>query len=343
MHDIDKSIDTILSLFEQSQWNHSPKFSSIKDLPILTREKIRTIPMKKGLYTSKTSGSTGEPVSIEKTLDDYVWYQATNIRELIWRRWNFSKNLAVIRGDSPPKPELPSWGISSRIAPKQGKCFYFNFAPIDQIQKWLEEKNPHYIQCLPSIFRQLDISKISNFIDWKGTGEMGASMYSSEECGTIAIQCPDNKNNYHVMENQIVETDSDGAILISTLTNPYIRRYKHGDHVVLGTCSCGRTLQTITQINGRVRNMFVMPDGSKKWPIFGSRTYYEKYGILRYKLIQKTILDLEMQLIAPKLSCDKEYELLSEVRHLLGVPIHLTFEYVDGFSDYKFEEFVSLV
>jgi hypothetical protein len=34
---------------------------------------------------------------------------------------------------------------------------------------------------------------------------------------------------------------------------------------------------------------------------------------------------------------------LSEVRHLLGVPIHLTFEYVDGFSDYKFEEFVSLV
>ena len=76
-------------------------------------------------------------------------------------------------------------------------------------------------------------------------------MYSSEECGTIAIQCPDNTNMMHVMENIIVEVETDGSVLITTTTNPYIKRYKHGDNIELGECTCGRTLQTIKKINGR--------------------------------------------------------------------------------------------
>ncbi|NCA15018.1 MAG: hypothetical protein EBS89_13000, partial [Proteobacteria bacterium] len=177
-------------------------------------------------------------------------------------------------------------------------------------------------------------------IDVKGTGELGGTMYSSEECGTIAIQCPDNKQSYHVMENQIVEVDDDGGIIITTLTNPYIRRYKHGDHVELGSCTCGRKLQTITKIHGRVRNMFALPDGSKKWPLIGSRTFHEKYGIEKFKCVQWSYGSVELQIVAPKVD---EEALKREVRDCLEADVQVAVTYVESFPNYKHEEFVSMV
>ena len=186
------------------------------------------------------------------------------------------------------------------------------------------------------------MSKITNLIDIKGTGELGGTMFSSEECGTIAIQCPDNKSNYHVMENQMIEVDTDGGMIISTMTNPYIKRYKNGDHIELGECTCGRTLQTITKINGRVRNMFVLPNGDKKWPLIGSRDYHSRFGIKKYKAIQTSIDQLELQIICDKLG-DKEKELKDLILEWLQSPINITIKYVDSFPNYKHEEFISLI
>ena len=339
----DLIIRNCLKNFEKTQYTHVPNFDLIKDFPIITRDDLRNTPMKKGLFETKTSGSTGEPVTVQKTHHDAIWYAATNIREFIWRGWDWTKNYALFKPLPSARSEKNDWGIPRCIAPVQGKQFFYHYDTLERIQEWLELKNPHYIHCAPSIVAQLDLSRISNLIDVKGTGELGGSMYSSEECGTIAIQCPDNKNNFHVMENQLVEVNDRNEIIISTLTNEYIRRYKHGDVVLLGECSCGRKLQTITKINGRIRNMFVMPDGSKKWPTFGSRTYHEKYGIKRYKLIQKSISDLVLQIICNKLSLEQEEALRTEMQEMLQTKINITIEYVNEFKDYKFEEFVSLV
>ena len=297
--------------------------------------------MKPGLYSCRSSGSTGQPVKVEKNIFDYIWYNATNIRELRWKRWNVSKNLAVIRPNFTGRSEMPSWGFPKQIYPKQGKMFKNNYTTISELQKWLEEVNPHYLHTYPSIIRELDLSKITNLIDVKGTGEKGGSMYSSEECGTIAIQCPHNPSNYHVMENQIVETDEEGNAIITTITNPYIKRYKIGDIITLGKCTCGRTLQTITEIHGRVRNMLIMPDGNKKWPLVGSRLYYEKYGIKRFKCIQKSLQELELQIIV---DCKvDEIELKKDVLDAIGYEMNIDIVYVDGFPNYKHEEFVCML
>ena len=336
-------IECILNFLDKinkSQWNFKPNFDFIKNFKIMTRQDLQNLKMPKLLYKCKSSGSTGEPVTVEKTYSDYIWYKVSNLRELIWRQWDFSKNMAVIKPNVTTQ-DKNSWGMPKNIIKEQGKLFLMNYQPISLIQKWLEEKNPHYIHCLPSIFKQLDLSKITNFIDCKGTGELGASNYSSEECGTIALKCPDNKDVYHVMENQIVEVDSDGGILISTLSNPYIRRYKHGDHVQLGSCHCGRTLQTITKIQGRIRNMFVLPNGDKKWPLIGSLQFGD-FGIKRYKAIQKTIDELELQIIARPLN-DREQELIKLIQKMLNVPINIKINYVENFETYKHEEFISLV
>lgn len=214
--------------------------------------------------------------------------------------------------------------------------------PISELQTWLECVNPHYINCLPSVFKQLDTSKISNFIDWKGTGELGGTSYSSEECGIIAIQCPDNPKVMHVTENIILETDEEGGAIITSLTNPYIKRYKHGDYLVLGECTCGRTLQTIKEIKGRIRNMMILPNGDKKWPLFGSLSYYEKFGIKRFKAVQISLDHLEIQIISDHLG-EKEDDLIRLVKGMIECPVEVTIKYVDDFTDYKFEEFVSLV
>jgi phenylacetate-CoA ligase len=339
---LDNDVQRVLKSFEISQWSHNPNFNSISKLPVITREDLRKIKMEPLFFISKTSGSTGEPVTIQKTYQDYVLYLATNIRELRWRKWDFSKNLAIIRAGS-KKEDSIGWGVPHTLEPKQGKTFKIGFEPISVLQKWLEEKNPHYLHCLPSIVKQLDLSKISNLIDVKGTGEKGGTMYSSEECGTIAIQCPDNSEVYHVMENIIVETDEEGALIVTTLTNPYIRRYKHGDHIELGECNCGRKLQTIKTIHGRVRNMLILPNGDKKWPTFGTRDVHETFGIKRFKVIQTTLNDLEVQIIADKLSPERTEGLISMIQSSIGEPLNIVIKYVESFPNYKFEEFVSLV
>ena len=338
---IDKDVLKLLEMFETTQYKEHKIKPEMISGPIITRDDLRNIKMGEGLYTSKSSGSTGEPVSVEKSYQDMIWTIATNIREIRWRKWDVTKTVAVIK-TTHKTGELDSWGISKRIEPVQGKTYTNSYKPISELQEWLEEVNPHYIQCIPSILKQLNVAKISNFIDWKGTGEVGGTMYSTEECGTIAILCPENPHVYHVMENMYVEVDTDGGIIVTSMTNPYVKRYKHGDHIEMGECTCGRTMQTIKEIKGRTRNMFTLPNGDKKWPLLGSQHYYERFGIKRFKATQTSINELMLEIISESLG-EKEHELKDLVCEFLQTDINVTIKYVDNFPDYKFEEFVSLV
>jgi len=337
---VNKDIRDLLDYLEKSQWNFVPNFLSISGLKVMTRDDLRKIDMTGDMDISKTSGSTGEPVSVGKTYKDYVWYVALSIREFRWLKWDVTKDMAVIKAGNKTF-DVYDWGLPKSIEPIQGRRFATDLKPISELQKWLEEKNPHYIHCLPSVFKQIDTSKISNFIDWKGTGEVGGKAYSSEECGIIALTCPDNPSVYHVMENQIVEVDTEGAIIITTNSNKYIRRYKHGDHVEMGRCNCGRRLQTIKKIHGRVRNMMALPNGDKKWPLVGS-LQYESFGIKRFQMVQTKIDELELSIICEPLN-ERESDLIEVVRKQIGFDINVIIKYVDDFPNYKFEEFVCAI
>jgi len=331
-----KQVSALLKMFERSQYEFNIDYDSIKNLPITTREDLRKVSIPSGAVTCSTSGSTGESVTVIKTKLDSIWYLATNIRACRWRGWDFSRDIAIIKPGVKTK-DSPSWGVPKSIEPMQGRSYKTGLRPIKELQQWIEEKNPHYLNCLPSIRDSLDLTKVKNYVSWGGTGELGGTTYSSEECGTIALQCPDNPAFYHVMENQIVEEGKDGSAIITTLTNPYIRRYKHGDHVKLGQCTCKRTLQSIQKINGRVRNMFIMRNGDKKWPLFGSRSFYERHNIKKYQMIQKSV-----ELVVAKIVSEEkvdEVKLIRDIHEWLDPSIKVVVEYVNGFTDYKFEEF----
>lgn len=333
---LEENIKILVHRMELTQWKPPSVDPALFQLPIMTREDLRNVKMEKGVFTAKTSGSTGEPVSVEKTMSDHLWFVASNIRDFRWRKWDVTKNVAIIK-TSATETVYDSWGIPFEIEPVQGKLYSNNYKNISELQAWLDDINPHYINCFPSIFKSLDLSKVTNFIDWKGTGELGGRTYSSEECGIIAIECPDYPEVMHVMENQYIEVDSDGAMIISTLSNPYIRRYKHGDLIELGKCKCGRGLQTITKIHGRVRNMLQLPNGDKKWPLIGSLEYSD-FGIKRFRMIQHSFDRLELQIICDPLN-DKEEELKQLIKDRLGIDAQVDITYVDDFPNNKFEEF----
>jgi len=339
---LEDNIKIVLSQMELTQWKQHSVNMSLFGHKVMSRDDLRNINNATGAYfTSRTSGSTGEPITIAKTMEDYIWFVASNIRDIRWRKWDVTKSIAHIKTTA-TEQTFNDWGIPKNIEPIQGISYSNSYKPISELQEWLEKVNPHYINCFPSIFKLLDTSKLSNFIDWKGTGEVGGRLYSSEECGVIALECPDNPKMMHVMENHHIEKDDDGGMIITTFTNEYIRRYKHGDHIEFGTCTCGRGLQTLSEIKGRVRNMFVLPNGDKKWPLIGSLNFYSDYGIKRYKAIQTKIDELELQIISEPLG-DREEDLKTLVKEWINSPINVIITYVDEFPNYKFEEFVSLV
>ena len=101
-------------------------------------------------------------------------------------------------------------------------------------------------------------------------------MYSSQEVGYIALQCPEHEH-YHVQaENLLVEVLAEdgrgcgpgevGRVVVTTLHNfamPLLR-YDIGDYAEVGaSCPCGRGLGVLTRILGRQRNLLVLPDGRR--------------------------------------------------------------------------------
>jgi hypothetical protein len=85
--------------------------------------------------------------------------------------------------------------------------------------------------------------------------------------------------------------------------------------------------------------MIILPNGDKKWPLIGSLEY-ESFGIKRFKMIQTKVDELELSIICDPL-CERETELIEVIRKKIGFPINVIIKYVDSFSNYKFEEFVS--
>lgn len=325
-----QTLDELIQHLQTSQYTSLTR--KIPSGPITTKSDLQNIKIPPNQPTSRTSGSTGTPLIIPKTVQSIMWHTATNIRELQWRNWDITKKIVVILA------RIKYDNVENNI-------YYKKLDTNKNLQIYLEHIQPYYLYTYPSIIKELDLSKLHNLIDIKSVGEIDGTNYSCEEAGTIALQCPEG-NNYHIMENIIVETHEEHGILITDLTNPIINRYALGDIIELGTdlCKCGRTLPIITKIYGRIRNMLLLPDNNKIWPTVGEplfRTITDK--IIKHQTIQRTLNDIELLLqVKEVLTNDEHDNLISLVLKSLGWS-HLKCKiiYVDKFEDGKFEAFKS--
>jgi phenylacetate-CoA ligase len=375
---------------EPGQWS---------DLPILGRRILqqnekslmsRKIPRSHGktnLVT--TSGSTGLPVRVVGTQVTALFWKVLTLREHLWHRRDFSGKLAAIRHAAKGVAEYPGsrsggWGPATSPVVTTGPAVLLNSSTdISKQAEWLLNEEPDYLLTYPSNLQALAAYflknglSLSNLKEVRTLGEaLGsevrslcrqawnvslADMYSAQEVGYIALQCPDNAENYHVQsESQFLEVVDDegnpcsegqaGKVLLTSLHNfamPLIR-YEVGDYAEVGPpCSCGRGLPVLSQIMGRKRNMLVLPNGEKSWPGIGLATGRGDLPYEQFQVVQKSVNHIEARLVTERQFTPAEEKRFTGIlQEALGYPFSVEIVYLESIprsKGGKFEDFVSEV
>ncbi|HKX10717.1 MAG TPA: AMP-binding protein [Stellaceae bacterium] len=333
------------------------------------------------VHEMRTSGSTGEPVVVRRTGLTTLYWHALAMRELLWHERDFSLRYASIRPTVSEQVVLPNWGEPANLLYRSGPLLAIPITTeIGQQAKWLAEFSPHFLLSFPSVVDaigrhlRLEGQRLPDLRCVKSIGETLSprlraeietgfgvpvvDVYSSHEVGIIAVQCPES-DLYHAMsENLVIEiVDTEGRacapgeagrVAITDLHNyaTPILRYEIGDWAESGEpCKCGRGLPTIRRILGRERNLVLMPDGSRRYPLVGFARFREVAPVVQYQVVQHAVEDLEMRLVveAP-LAASQESDLVAIVREALGFSFALRFTYfpdrIPTARSGKFEEFV---
>jgi len=186
-----------------------------------------------------------------------------------------------------------------------------------------------------------------------------SDVYSTQEIGYIAIQCPEVEDHYHVQaENVLLEVLDDqgrpcgpgeiGRVVITTLQNfamPLIR-YDIGDYAEVGPpCRCGRGLPVLRRILGRKRNMFILPSGQRRWPCMDTSVegLQELTCVRQFQVVQRSLTELDVNLrVTRPLTEDEESIVRQTLVSGLGYPFQITIRYVDSIArcpSGKFEDY----
>jgi phenylacetate-CoA ligase len=366
-------------------------------IPVLSRRDIqeagkdlhsRRLPPRHGkAHTLQTSGSTGMPLTALGTqLTQFFWLCFT-LRDQLWQRFDLTKKLAAIRysgrgaGKYPDGLSMANWGPSTAPAYPSGPAVFLSIdTPVPQQVEWLQRQDPEYLITFPSNLEAIiaycrdqrialpKLRAVETLAEvlypetreacrevW---GVRVADIYSAQETGYIALQCPDHEH-YHVQsENGLVEVvDEDGGacgpgetgrVVVTPLHNfamPLIR-YDVGDYAVVGEpCPCGRGLPVLKRILGRVRNMLTFPSGEQRWPIFNLYKFGDVAPVRQVQVVQKGLDELEVRLVVKAEMGEQDEERLRDVmRAGIGGAFRITFTYHDHIprsKGGKFEEFRS--
>ena len=335
-----------------------------------------------GVGESRTSGSTGSPVRVLKTALNELWWRAFTLRDHRWHRRDLGGKLAAIR-QAVEDGESSGWGPATDGVAVTGPCATLHIrSDVDAQFAWLERQRPQYLLSYPSNVAELARRSIARGAGLPGllevrtigevlTGETRdlcrqawrvpvTDAYSSDEAGYHALQCPE-REHYHVQSEGVlleVLDDQDrpclpgtvGRVVVTTLHNfatPLVR-YDIGDYAEVGAaCPCGRGLQVLTRIMGRVRNMLRLRSGESFWPMLGTRDLSDIAPIGQQQIVQKSYDRIEIRLVAGrKLTPEEEGRLVGLIRARFPPEFTLELAYCDSIprgAGNKFEEFLSEV
>lgn len=333
------------------------------------------------LGMAKTSGSTGEPVSVRKTAINRLYWSAFTIRDHLWHARQFSNRMSSIRANVSKYVEAKDWGAPARDLFKTGEAQGIPITTdIREQLRLLRRFRPELLIVYPNNLAAFLAIWESEGFDLKSlrhiktigetvhaelrarvkaiTGLEIEDNYSSQEAGTIAIQCPAS-GLYHIMsETLIIEIidergepcreDEVGRVVVSDLVNlatPLIR-YDIGDYAEVGpACACGRGLPTLKRVMGRERNLVRLPDGSRNWPLVGFHSFDTVAPVRQYQLVQTERDHIEFNVVTDAaISKDQEDALVRIAQKALQYPFRMTVvqfrERMRPGLNGKFEEFV---
>ncbi len=363
------------------------RFSQI---PFLTRNDLRSNfdnlkstaipPSHGGTGESRTSGSTGIPVRVLKTALCELWWRVFALRDHRWHRRDLSARFAAIRQGMKAEEGM-GWGIATDLVLETGPVATLPVGTDVRVQlQWLEQQRPAYLLTHPTNLAELARRslaagiRLSGFLEARTSGEMLTpetralcraawgipvrDMYSANELGYLALQCPEHEH-YHVQaegvllevlgeDNRPCAAGEIGRIVVTSLHNfamPLVR-YDIGDFAEAGSsCRCGRGLPVLARIVGRTRNMLTLASGERYWPNFGLRGLTDTIPILQHQLVQKDDDRIEARLVVGRpLAAEEEDHLRRQLLSRLPAGFRVDIEYRETIArgeGGKFEDFVS--
>ncbi len=164
------------------------------------------------------------------------------------------------------------------------------------------------------------------------------NFYGSREVSAIATEVL-RKEGMHILydnvfveildeNNKPVRKGEEGEIVISTLNNFYmpLLRYRIGDKAVKGDDLEFGVLK-LDSVTGRTLGVIHKDDGSKIDGQFFTTLFFNKKGIKNFQLVQKTISDLQLNIVKSESFNKDELDLiLKRIKSELGnVSIHIVF------------------
>ena len=364
-------------------------------IPVLTRAELQAagpalyspvVPESHGkIYEIASSGSTGRPVTARGTALAQVIWNALTLREHFWHRRDLSADMAAIRAfpsgvaTYPEGASSPVWGRAmTNLYPTGHSNVLTIVSSTEQQLEWLQRVQPGYLLTYPSALRELlllsrdrgvsfpklrEVRTISELLppetrelcrDVWGVGIV--DLYSTQENGYLAFQCPEHEH-YHVQsEAVLLEVLDDegrpcrpgevGQVVVTQLLNfamPMIR-YAIGDMAEVGAgCPCGRGLPVLRRVLGRVRNLLVYPDGRKSRLPVNEIWQEDSLPIRQMQIVQHGVHDIEIRLVPARPFSPAEEELLCDLfRRCSGHAFATRLTYLDEIPrgpGGKFEDF----
>lgn len=363
------------------------------EMPLLTRADLQTqadairasvYPRAHGkTFDIATGGSTAEPVTVRRTALTQLFWHAAALRDHLWHRRDPSATMAIIRQFPQAVDETKPgrWGGVLRSGP----AWHLPISTDVETQlRWLQKVDPHILLTYPANLDALltqmrhegiALARLREVRTVSGTvtaalrercrqvlGAPLTDLYSAQEVGVIALQCPDSGLLHVQSEHVLVEVLDEqgqpcregeiGQVAVTDLHNfamPLIR-YALRDWAEVGpACSCGRGLPTLRRVMGRTRNMAMNPEGKLFWPVLETRRMLEAIPHLRqYQFAQTAENAITAHLVcAPAPSPEQLRTLQATLEQMLGHAYRWTWQVSDAplplSASGKFEEFISSI
>ncbi|MBT6008294.1 MAG: phenylacetate--CoA ligase family protein [Rhodobacterales bacterium] len=304
-------------------------FEELKKLPILTKQEVREnhsgfcIPeAAKNSLSFSTSGTSGEPLSVYTSKNQWVVEQGVIWRQWKWAGYNFRNKIAIFRSYA-PNPGEPSIKIDHLRNWAYFSVFRMDESHLDEYVQFLKRWKPKFLRGypsalklvaehalkrnwkLPSLKAALSASEVVpeglretlraafgiELFDHYGQAEITCMFHDCEEhegmhvdweYGYVELLPTSRPNIYRII-----------ATNLHNMSMPLLR-YDTGDLAVgeWESCKCGRKSLILKEIQGRMDDYILAFNGSKLTTV-NLYTYFSKVNdIQRFQMIQEQIGEL---------------------------------------------------
>jgi len=305
----------------------------------------------------RTSGSTGEPLTVFLDGPDFDFWAALEARKMLaysCRPWDSTVYIGAAR----PSETFRILGKRFNLRRlSMSDDLEGNLQAIRSFKPQVIKSSPSYLKFLAESVVQGKITEIhpklihteGEHLDERTRGILACAFrsevmaeYGAAEVGDLAWECP-TLTGYHInTDAQVVEFVKDaepvapgesGEVVVSCLYRramPIIR-YRLGDvaSYLDDDCACGRGLQLLAQIQGRLVDSITLRDGKHIAPFVLMNPLDNMHGISRYQVVQEDLNLIRISLQVQQNFDSLRTSILNHFRGLLPEEVQVVVERVD--------------